>query len=64
MKICIALDEEDFNCLVRGVELKVFDKSTLTYVYIILKDIGFDRMDFCISNADKGIDIYKSHTKV
>jgi hypothetical protein len=64
MKICIPLCEEDFNCLVRGGELKVFDKNTNTYVYIILQDIGFERMDFCISNAEKGIDSYEGHTKV
>ena len=58
----VSLDEEDFRCLVRGGILKV-DKGKYS-IHIILKDIGFGRMDKAIHDADMGIDIRKNHEKV
>ncbi len=53
----IALDEQDFACLVRGGVLHVGD------IKIILKDIGYIQMDIAIANAEAGIDVYKDHVK-
>ena len=54
----ISLDEEDFNCLVRGGVVKIGDR-----VSICLKDIGIDQMYKGIKSAELGIDIYKDHKK-
>jgi len=54
----ISLDEEDFNCLVRGGIITV-DKD----LKICLKDIGFHCMAFAIEKASKGIDIRKDHKR-
>jgi hypothetical protein len=60
----ISLDEEDFRCLVGGGVLTVAHVNNRSVTKIVLKDIGFHRMDKSIEDADKGIDIRKDHNKV
>lgn len=62
MEIKIALDQEDFSCLVRGGQLTI--KNDNVEIAIILKDIGFHVMEAEIASAELGNDIYKGHTKI
>lgn len=50
--IKIKLDENDFQCLVSAGILTIKDKEQ--EIQIILADIGFHRMDYCITNVDTG----------
>lgn len=61
-EIRVVLDEESFGCLVRGGELTIETPGKPT-VKMILSDIGWERMDLKIAEAQtnkKGI--YQAHT--
>ncbi len=53
MEIRIALDLEDFVCLVRGGELTIHDEKLAAggVVKLILKDIGFGEMRSSVDTA-------------
>lgn len=55
----ISLDLEDFKCLTRGGILTVKKEK----VRIILKDIGFYKMEEAIMEAADGKETYKEHIK-
>ncbi len=62
MKIAILLDEDDFRCLVSGGILSV--KKNDNQIDICLSDIGFNRMDRAIEDADSGqLPHYSDRTK-
>ena len=50
----IALDLEDFQCLVRGGQLDLVDGKGDAAVSVILKDIGFIQMYDAIKKAEDG----------
>lgn len=64
--INIFMDNDDFECLVRGGNLKVAfmkgDKKHL--VNIALKDIGFNMMYQGVEKAEKGENTYIGHNKI
>ena len=62
--VYVSLDEDDFNCLVRGGVLKIAYVDKRQVVQVCLKDIGFDRMDKAIDSAKRGNNIRQDHHKV
>lgn len=56
MEIRIALDLEDFVCLVRGGELTIHDEKLAAggVVKLILKDIGFGEMTGAVFMVQEG----------
>jgi hypothetical protein len=60
--MAFSLDEEDFNCLVRGGVLNVFytRHNRGQVVKVILKDIGFHRMEKCLEDAISKTGTYSS----
>lgn len=57
----IVLEHEAFNALVRGGELTVHMEDGST-VKMILRDIGFNKMQNCIDSAKAGFFHYKGAT--
>jgi hypothetical protein len=53
-QIKIRLDEDDFQCLVSGGILTLKDAKNKQEIAICLADIGFHRMDHCITQVDTG----------
>jgi hypothetical protein len=62
----LALDAEDFDCLVRGgvLQVAVHRDGRNCLVRVILKDIGFDMMAKCLSDACDGKNIHKDRNKI
>ncbi len=60
-EIKIALNEEDFRCLVRGGVLTINDASQT--VKILLNDIGFIAMTQAMHDAEGGVDNYVPHER-
>lgn len=59
----IKLENEDFNCLVRGGILTIEDAHFGQTFHIALSDIGFHNMERGLELAIKGVDIYKAHQR-
>lgn len=63
-QIKIRLEEDDFQCLVSGRVLTLKDNDNKQEILICLADIGFHRMDHCISEVDSGkVETYSHLTK-
>jgi len=59
--IKIALNEQDFRCLVRGGELTIEDASVR--IKLIVNDIGWDPIRQALGDAMSGKDLYVPYTR-
>jgi hypothetical protein len=53
----ISLTDQDFECLVRGGILEIYEPSSKKLVKLCLQDIGFDRMEELLNKAEGGKNI-------
>lgn len=59
-EICLILDEPALKSLLLGGEVTIKDGGLI--IKMILRDIGFDRIEKILADAMAGIDHYKSVT--
>lgn len=64
--ISFTLDDEDFDCLVRGGALKValMQEGKVHCITLALQDIGFDVMTQSVVRAKMGKGTYQDHCKI